>query len=334
MDLEGDQSQDAVVIQVQQANRLYLANASVNGSDQYASTAINVADRAGLVLGGDLLRGVRGTVNIGNNSNEPQLLGHIGIVCGKGNGIGCSISDVPLQGISSVVIQGQTARDIDAEDSALITLTSAPVIGVPPSSTGFLTCPTKQDQRAVVLNGSASMIFDNGTVQCIAGIGFLLQATPKGVPALTLNGTTVQNTQLALQAFAGTATISSSTIKYNGTGVIQGLDATGISTIDLSGADGGPNTVACSNSIEGGQTPGVSVLNTTSRPLDASNLSWDTPAPDLFSCNAHLTLCACAIPACSVDAGVDGMDAVTVSTGAITTTGHQLSTLDCSPPAG
>ena len=34
-----------------------------------------------------------------------------------------------------------------------------------------------------------------------------------------------------------------------------------VATIDLGGGDGGINTVACSNSIEGGTPPGVSVLN-------------------------------------------------------------------------
>ncbi len=104
-----------------------------------------------------------------------------------------------------------------------------------------------------------------------------------------------------------------------------------VGTIDLGGADGGTNTVACSNSIEGGTPPGVSVLNKSTQTLNASHVSWDSPAPDLFECNAGLNACSCEISTCSVDAGADGMDAVYESTGIIDTTGNQLSTLDCTP---
>ncbi len=86
---------------------------------------------------------------------------------------------------------------MDIESNASVTLTSSPVIGTAPTSAGFLTCPgnpTKADNQGVLLNGPISMEFDNGTVQCISGYGFLLQPTTLGVPSLTLNGTTIQNT--------------------------------------------------------------------------------------------------------------------------------------------
>jgi len=77
---------------------------------------------------------------------------------------------------------------------------------------------------------------------------------------------------------------------------------------------------------------GVSVLNTTSRPLNASNVSWDTSGPDVFECNAQVSSCTCEIPGCTDTPGSNGMDAVYESTGTITTAGNQLSTLECTPP--
>jgi hypothetical protein len=177
------------------------------------------------------------------------------------------------------------------------------------------------------------MTFENGTVQCILDQGFYLEASPKGVPSLTLKNTTIQNTGLGVYASAGTAAISGSTIRYNGGGVQQDTDGTNIATIDLSGgAEGGVNTVACSNSIEGtpwGYATGISVLNTTSHPLNASNVSWDTSGPDVFGCDAQLSDCTCEIASCATAPGADGMDAVYEAAGTITTTGNQLSTLDC-----
>jgi len=341
MDQAGDQSQGLHVIEVQADQTLFLANASINGNADFLTTAIHLEPGAALYFGGDRTSAITGQakitgrVNIGSSSGPP---GYDGIVCTAGpRRQGCMIMDVPLQGESSVVIQGQAGRDLDLEGNSFVTLTSAPVIGTPPSSVGFLTCPgspLKADNEGVLLNGLITMEFDNGTVQCLSGYGFLLQSTALGVPTLMMNGTTIQNTQIGIQAFAGTAVISNSTIRYNANGVEQAYTGRYTATIDLSGGpDGGRNTVACSNSIEGYAPPGVSVLNKNSQALNASNVNWDTPAPDLFGCNASLDACTCEISSCSLDAGADGMDAVYTSTGSITTTGNQLSTLDCTPPS-
>ncbi len=80
---------------------------------------------------------MEGTVEIGKLGE-----GWNGIVCQTdGTSLGCTVSDAALAGQSSVVIQNQYATDIDAEDFAQITLTSAPVIGVPPTQPGFLAMP-------------------------------------------------------------------------------------------------------------------------------------------------------------------------------------------------
>jgi len=331
---EGLQSNDATIIQVEGTNALYIANANLESSEEYGSTAIAVAADATLVLGGDHAAAVTGTVTIGDSLASYQNLGSKGIVCGTAKNMGCTISDVPLNGVSSVVIQGQEEVDIDAEDYAVISLTSAPVIGLSPTMAGLGTCNAKADSQAVLLNGKASVTLDNATVQCISGRAFQLQSTANGVPSLTLNGTTIQNTDLGIYATAGTAAISNSTIQYNGIGVEQATDGKNIGTIDLSGSssDGGTNIVVCSSSSEGGG--GVSVLNTTTQALNASNVSWDTSGPDLFKCNVFnmlFTGCTCEITSCTDMPGANGMDAVYETTGTITTTGNQLSTVSCSP---
>ncbi len=357
----GNTPTDPTTIQVAAGNTLYIANASVNGSAEIKigltefstdTTAITVAGGGGLVLGQDKSAAVTGTVTIGNAGDNELTDGWNGIVCGTGNKTGCTITDATLKGgTSSVVIEGQENCDIDAEDFASITLNSHPVIGIPPNDAGFEQCPDKPDVEqgsningnngaAVLLNGFASVTFNNGTVQCIAGDAFDLFATKAGTPTLTLNSTTIQNTEYGVNAFAGTATISSSTIWYNYNGVQQGTDGTNVSSIDLSsGGDGGTTTVVCSNSYEsteGGDLPGVSVLNSTANSLNAANVTWDTSGPDLFSCDATMADCTCEISSCTLDTsdgGVDGMDAVYTSSGTINTTGNALSSADCTAPA-
>jgi len=358
-----DQSLDSSAIKVETGNTLYLANASVNGSyevkvglDEYTTetTAITVAGGAALVVGQDKSAGVTGTVTVGNAFDNDATNGWSGIVCQVLKNKGCTISDATLKaGVSSLVIQGQENVDIDAEDYATITLTSNPVIGLSPADAGFGQCTDKPDVAdsfsglngetgaAVLLKGLATMTFNNGTVQCISGDAFDLVATKNGVPALTLDNTTIQNTEYGVNAAAGTATVSNSTIWYNYNGVQQGTDGTNVSTVDLSsGGDGGTTTVVCSNSYESvasNGTPGISVLNSTTASLNASNVDWDTPGPDLFSCDATFADCTCEISSCTLDTsdgGVDGMDAVYTSSGTVDTSGNGTSTADCTAPAG
>jgi len=362
-----DQSLDSSAIKVETGNTLYIANASVNGSyvvqvglvgdDVYTkTTAITVAGGASLVVGQDKSAGVTGTVTVGNAFDNELTDGWSGIVCGVSKSKGCTISDATLKaGVSSLVIEGQENVDIDAEDYATITLTSNPVIGLSPADAGFLQCeqftPTPAVQgkpdayshganaTAVLLNGNVNMTFDNGTVQCIYGDAFLLNASKNGTPTLTLDNTTIQNTESGVNANAGSATVSNSIIWYNFNGVEQGTDGTNLSSLDLSsGGDGGTTTVVCNNSYEsvhGRETPGVNVLNSTSASLNAQNVDWDTPGPDLFSCNAKLTSCTCEISSCTVytaDGGFDGLDAVYTSTGTVDTAGNGTSTADCTAP--
>ncbi len=367
-----DQTLDTSMIQVEAGNTLYIANAEVNGSYEtdarfnYSSTrttAITVTGGGSLVFGQDQSASVTGTVTIGNALNDLTSDGWKGVVCGVANGKGCTISDAILKGgTSSVVIQGQVDSDIDAEDYAVISLSSHPVIGIPPASAGFQQCPEnfngssygKPDVSAspggldgahgaaVLLHGLVSMTFNNGIVQCISGDAFDLTATKNGTPTLTIDNTTIQNTEYGVNAAAGTATVTSSTIWYNYNGVQQGTDGTNISTIDLSsGGDGGLTTVVCSNSYEsvGGQgvVPGVSVLNSTSKSLNAQNVDWDTSGPDLFSCDATMVDCACDISGCTLDVsqgGIDGMDAVQTSSGVVDTSGNGQSPADCTVPGG
>jgi len=239
------------------------------------------------------------------------------------------------------VIENQVNYDIDAEDKASITLMADPVIGVAPMQSGFLECGTKTDSSgtglnlaAVLLHGSATMTFDNGTVQCIHAPGFRLIASAATTgPTLTLGtatvgtvtGTsTIQNTELGIVASDGTATVTNTTIQFNYNGVEETTDLAGnAGTIDLSG---GGNAVICSSDKETvvmmEQTPGVSVLNTTSSALNASNTAWDTTGPDQFSCTAALLTCTCESGTCTDTAGTDGMDAVYTGSGTITTTGN------------
>ena len=328
-------------ISIESGNTLYIANAIVDGNDYTGTNAIGVAGGATLVLGQDRSAAITGTVYVGGYVFDGIRPGWDGIVCGTANGLGCTVRDAPLVGSSSVIIQEQSNRDIDAEDYSSIVLTSAPVIGQAPTSLGFGTCPDKQDGSVagVLLNGLASVTLDNATVQCITGYGFELLASSNGSPRLTLSHATIQNTNAGVYASAGTAAVSSSSIWYNFVGVDQDTDGTNVGTIDLSGGDGGRNTVICSSDNEMDYhgsylnlVAGISVLNDSSATLNASNLFWDTSGPDLFMCDSQAETCACEIAACTEADGADGMDAVYTSSGTITTTGNQLSNAKCLSP--
>jgi len=330
-----------------QGSTLYLANASVNGSWEYSIYAIDVSGT--LILGQDRSGAVSGTVRIGNDSANNLIDGWIGIECD-----GCTLKDVPMNGTSSVVITGQGAYGIDVVGAifdggraAIVSLSSAPIIGVAPSSVGFNTCPSKVGYFGISVSGLVTMSLDHATIQCIAEWGIVAgdgAYDSVEVPTLTINDTTIQNTEFALEVAAGSAVVSNSTIRYNGAGVVQENNFKGdlAGTIDLSGgAVGGRNTVACSNRIESGYADGgISVLNETSAALNASNVDWDTAGPDLFSCDsiqsgASFSNCTCQIAACTDAPGAAGMDAVVIDGGGtIVTNGNGLSPLDCTVPPG
>ncbi len=337
MDTLGDQSADSSAIQVEANDILYVANVTVNGSAAAQSTAITLVGGATMALGSDESSLITGTVNVGG----PGLTdGWTGIACLTANGAGCQIVDVQLMA-STIVIQGQENVDIDAENYANITLTSTPTIGVAPNG-GFSSCPSKaeassSDGEAVLLHGQATLSFSNGTVQCVSGDGFTLMANGANVPTLTVTSSTIQNTEAGIHAMAGTASVSSSIIKFNYIGAEQDTDGTNIGTVDLSGGTvGGTNDVVCSSNTESifasptsTLDPGVCVLNTTTSDLNADNVDWDTVGPDTFSCDATLTTCTCELKACTNGGGIDGMDAVYDSTGTVTVTGNGLSAIAC-----
>jgi hypothetical protein len=229
-----------------------------------------------------------------------------------------------------------------------VTLISAPTIGIAPAGIGFGKCPnpnasynlgkpdTVYGAGAVQVGNNSNLAFKNGIVQCIYGPAFYLYGQGS---ALTIDSTVIQNTQVALFASSGTATVSSSIIRFNNEGVEQENSA----AVDLSGG----NTIVCSSIAERTSAlqscPPVSVFNGGSGNLDARNVSWDTPGPDLFSCDPNLYDCACEIGSCTragfsdpnlPDGGFayNGFDAVYISTGTILTDGGTLSSIDCNAP--
>ncbi len=80
-------------------------------------------------------------------------------------------------------------------------------------------------------------------------------------------------------------------------------------------------------------TTAVSVVNETSAMLNASNIDWDTPGPDLFGCDSDFSSCTCLIASCTDLPDAGGLDAVVIDGGGtIVTTGSQLSPLNCAVP--
>jgi hypothetical protein len=201
---------------------------------------------------------------------------------------------------------------------------------------GFDTCPSKSDAYGIYVDGPVTLSLDHATLQCIADIGILVDGYDGGTPSLTIHDTTIQNAWLGLEVSAGSVVVSNSTIRYNNAGIVQDVNAFGLSgTVDLSGgALGGRNTVACINGIEDDDPYGdFSVLNETSATLNASNVDWDTPGPDLFSCDSDFSNCTCQIAACTDLPDAGGLDAVVIDGGGtILTTGNQLSPLSCAVP--
>jgi hypothetical protein len=329
------QTNAAAAIEVENGSTLYIANANVNSSATSNSSVESLLVNAGatLVLGQDQSAGVTGTVTIGNALGKHATNGLRGIVCkSDGVSLGCTVKDATLAGQSSVVIQGQEVVDIDAEDFASISLTSKPVIGVPPSKPGFGNCPSKTDAtqsaggtQSVLVNGLATATLKNGTVQCIGAPAFQLQASTKGTPTVTIDNTVIQNTDLGIYASAGTATVTNSTVNFNFIGIWQDTDGTHNGKIDLSG---GGNAVICSNKSENSQgtaDAGIDVFNTSKKNLNASSVAWDTTGPDYFKCDAALASCSCNLASCNTAAGGNDMDAVEVGDAGITTTGNTQS---------
>jgi len=332
MDSANNQTDSDAAIRVEPGATLYLANASVNSAaDGHVSfTALDVSAGATLVLGQDQSGGVTGTVTIGNALGVEATDGNIGILCESDYVIsGCTIQDAALTGQSSVVIQGQRGQAIQAQDFSTISLSSNPVIGVPPNGVGFDECPQKNDgvlNPEVSIQGPTTMTFRNGVVQCLHGTGFLLQRSPfgNGMPALNLDNCVIQNTELGIRDEAGTATVTNTTIQYNVIGLEQAQDVAGNNgAVDLSG---GGNTIICSSNAEtsqGYKLPGIDVYNTSTADLNASNVAWDTATPDYFDCDSSFACTCNLIFGCTTKEGSDDMDAVEDSTnlGGITTTG-------------
>ncbi len=322
---------------------LYLANATVNSSatNPTALSAIYVNGGGSLIVGQDQSGSNTGTVFIGNDLRNTSTDGFFGIICMGGSSAHGIIRDAPLVGQSSVVIQGQpNAEDILLFDYCDLSLSSAPVFGIPPIGVGLGRCGIKHDYDAIVMTGQATATIENGIIQCMSGTGIMLLASSAGGgnPIATVDGMTVENSGNGILASAGTATVTNSTIIYNFVGVEQqNTDENTVGLVDLSG---GGNAVICSGKIENpnpssgpdGGPPGVDVYNDSTAVLNASNVAWDTSTPDYFTCNATLYLCTCNDSSCATTAGDDGMDAVEDSTdlGGVTTTGNILSafTLD------
>jgi hypothetical protein len=310
-------------IQVETGSHLYIANADLNSYN-----GIYVLPLASLTLGQDHSDSVTGTVTIGV-SPPPGLsaAGFVGLTCFSDDaGNGCTIDDAELGSGSSVIIQDQQYADIVAEDGASISLTSAPIVGVTPISPGFQGCPSKIDSSdstcAVSLVGSATVLFKNGSVQCIHGEGFLLKPSNVGSPKLTIDNSVIQNTDIGIDVFAGSLTVANSTIRFNAGGV----ELFGDAGVDLSGGPlGGVNTIACNF----GDVVSGSVLNHGLKPINASNVAWDTPGPSVFACSDDAG-CVCVTSDCTVwDAGLV-FDAISFGTSPeIITTGHTLSPLEC-----
>ncbi len=326
----GTQPPDPSTILVDPGSKLCLASALVRSSLANQTTAIEVSAGGQLLLASDCSFRNLGTVTVGTaaaDMGKPALDGYNGIVCDSANGLGCVVSD---HGTSSLVMFMQANHDIDAEDFAAITLSSDPTIGLS-HPLGLGTCTTAEDGRisgeAILLHGKASMTIHGGSVQCVGGNGFELEASSSGTPSLTMDHGTIQNTVIGVHVPAGAAAISTSTILYNSTGVEQDSDGTNVGSIDLSGGDaGGTNLVACNAAPDGGI--GVSVLNKTSQALNASNVEWDTAGPDFFKCDSTLSNCTCQ-GTCTLGPGANGMDAVSEAAGTIVTTGNSPATFGC-----
>jgi hypothetical protein len=316
---------DAVAIQVEAGGSLYIANASVSSTQMYETTAMIVVGGGTLVLAQDQSGAITGPVNIGSDAH-----GWNGIVCTAMGANGCTITDAILDGGSSLTLQGQQNLDLYADNGAAITLKSAPVVGIAPAAAGFGECNVKADTGtssgpAILLVGSASLQLWNALVQCVQGTGIELEASTRGVPSLDLRNAIIRNTTTGIHASSGSISVEDSTIMFNEIGVWQDFAA----TIDLSGF----NTVACNYGAEVGQSGGgVSVLNTSTNTLDATDVAWDTVGPDLFECNFQLEQCACEITACSEPGGSsENMDAAYTSR-TILTTGNRALDTSCVAP--
>jgi hypothetical protein len=320
-------SSGQTAVQVENGSHLYIANAYLN-----AGVGINLLPTGSLTLGQDRSGAASGTVLIGSKEPANGSFGNrYGITCFSDDaGNGCTIDDAAPSGESSVIIRDQAISDILAEDGSVISLTSAPSIGVAPSGLGFQGCPSNVDTTsgtaAVYLQGRVAMTFENGTVQCIKYTGFELQPTEMGSPTLTIENAVVQNTLRAIVAADGSLTIGGSAIRFNQIGV----EVEGNASADLSGGQlGGVNTIACNfgNSTVGG---GFSVASYGDHVVDASNVAWDTPGPNTFTCT-DAGACTCVVTDCT-DVGSAGIvkDAVSFDPSpAVITTGNTLSSLKC-----
>ncbi len=323
-----EQSQEDSAILIEAGNTLYIANAVVNGSASGRTNSITVAAGGVLTLGQDQPDQVTGTVQVGNALHQSATDGYNGIYCETDNqSLGCTIRDADLAGQSSLIMQGQEGEDIFVQNFGDVSLTSAPVIGIPPVGVGFDACPAIADGYSIELYGQSTVTLSNATIQCSRSGVYLsgpidssggVMDTGEG-PTVDIDHTLIQHTEQAIYVALGRATVSNSTIQFNYYGVTQAEGTlSNPAVLDLSGgARGGTNTIICSSNQEGPSPPneaepGLNVVNySETQTLNASNVAWDTPGPDQFSCQINVSSCSCASSSCVVKPGGDGMDAVT-----------------------
>jgi hypothetical protein len=292
---------------------LYLLNAHLSVTSGQTALQVNA--------GGSLKVGYDGASNSGPVVFDgPGIFNTSGGIICKGSAASpASIDDLQAAAGTSLKIQN-TSNHLVIGDYCTVTLQDNPVFGIP--GPGCAQFGNFAEQRGLQVDGAATVTITNGTFQCFQHEAILMQNSgTAGSPTVTGNFNSITYSGTGVQCMAGTFSMAGTTIKSNGTGVIQSDDTahqtTG--TVDLSG---GGNQVYCNSNTFG--SGGMDVLNQTADAgLNARRVAWDAWDADaghteLWSCDSTFTNCTCTGAAsCSTWAGSIESDADAVTTNGI-----------------
>jgi hypothetical protein len=285
---------------------LALSNIWLNGTD----AGVRVGPGASVTLN---------NVAIGSNyatypsASSSLVQGSTGILC---SGTAGQPATVRTSGYTTLSIDSQSSRDIDAEGYCNLQL-SAVTLGIAPpfGASGVGVCPSKLDGTGLFMTGPNTMnIATSLTVQCMDGYGLYLVGTDGGAPQVTgaAYSTTIQNCGCAGVYLAGGALFTSSAqIHACQIGIQVDDDWRQIPGVFTPGPY---SSVGCNSSAEPSdhcRTPaGADMLNTTrATTVDAQNMWWDrwdsgdggtAGTTQIWGCaDRSFAACVCQGPGCT-----------------------------------
>jgi hypothetical protein len=284
------------------------------------------ATQVGLRIGPGADVSVGNTVAIGSTyvsylaGQTTPVKGSTGILCaGNSNALASLSALVPSY--STLTVDSQTTRDIDAEGNCLMSL-NVVTLGVAPAYPGGIgSCASKADSTGLYVLGSSQIGISDLTVQCMDGWGSYVLGTDAGTPVVTATYGAFQNCGCGGVYLAGGAELAAQVYIHACQIGLQIDDDW--RHIPGNFQPGSYSSIGCNSSAEPSDLcrtrAGMDLLNSTSASsADARGLAWDrwsdAGTTQVWACtDTAFTSCACTGPFCPAGTArplVDKADAV------------------------